>query len=79
MADLYQKRWRIEEAFNTVKRLLGLSYLWVGSINGIKLQIWGTRLFYEGLSGSVSSAVYTPRAILIDLGDGVESRTFITI
>ena len=24
--------------FNTVKRLLGLSYLWTGSINGIKLQ-----------------------------------------
>jgi hypothetical protein len=56
VADLYGKRWRIEEAFNTVKRLLGLSYLWVGSINGIKLQIWGTWLFY---------------AILIDLGDAV--------
>ena len=56
VADLYGKRWRIEEAFNTVKRLLGLSYLWVGSINGVKLQIWGTWLFY---------------AILIDLGDGV--------
>ena len=56
VADLYRKRWRIEEAFNLVKRLLGLSYLWVGSINGIKLQIWGTWLFY---------------AILIDLGDAV--------
>ncbi len=39
--DLYQKRWRIEDAFNTVKRLLGLSYLWTGSINGIKLQSKG--------------------------------------
>jgi Transposase DDE domain len=28
--DLYQKRWRIEDAFNIVKRLLGLSYLWTG-------------------------------------------------
>ncbi len=56
VADLYRKRWRIEEAFNLVKRLLGLSYLWVGSINGIKLQIWGTWLFY---------------AILIDLGDAI--------
>ncbi len=28
--DLYHKRWRIEDAFNTVKRLLGLSYLWTG-------------------------------------------------
>jgi Transposase DDE domain len=26
VADLYGRRWRIEEAFNTVKRLLGLSY-----------------------------------------------------
>lgn len=32
VADLYRRRWRIEEAFNTVKRLLGLSYLWTGSI-----------------------------------------------
>lgn len=47
--DLYQKRWRIEDAFNTVKRLLGLSYLWTGSINGIKLQIWATWLFYSVL------------------------------
>ena len=30
VADLYRKRWRIEQAFNTVKRLLGLSYLWTG-------------------------------------------------
>lgn len=56
IADLYGKRWRVEEAFNTVKRLLGLSYLWTGSINGIKLQIWGTWLFY---------------AVLVDLGDAV--------
>ena len=56
VVDLYQKRWRIEDAFNVVKRLLGLSYLWTGSINGIKLQIWATWLFY---------------AILVDLGDAV--------
>lgn len=53
---MYRKRWRIEQAFNTVKRLLGLSYLWTGSINGIKLQIWATWLFY---------------AVLMDLGDAV--------
>ena len=45
VADLYRRRWRIEEAFNTVKRLLGLSYLWTGSINGVKLQVWATWLF----------------------------------
>lgn len=56
VADLYGKRWRIEEAFNTVKRLLGLSYLWTGSINGVKLQIWATWLFY---------------AVLVDFGDAI--------
>lgn len=56
MADLYRRRWRIEEAFNTVKRLLGLSYLWTGSINGVKLQVWATWLFY---------------AVLVDLGDAI--------
>ena len=56
VADLYRRRWRIEEAFNTVKRLLNLSYLWTGSLNGIQLQIWGTWLFY---------------AVLVDLGDAV--------
>jgi len=56
VADLYRKRWRIEDAFNTVKRLLGLSYLWTGSLNGIQLQIWGTWLFYS---------------VLLDLGDAV--------
>ena len=59
VADLYRKRWRIEDAFNTVKRLLGLSYLWTGSLNGIKLQIWATWLFY---------------AVLMDLGDAVASE-----
>ena len=56
VADLYGRRWRIEESFYLLKRLLGLSYLWTGSANGIKLQIWATWLFY---------------AVLIDLGDEV--------
>ena len=59
VADLYRRRWRIEEAFQTVKRLLDLSYLWTGSINGIQLQIWATWLFY---------------AILVDLGDAVADQ-----
>ena len=49
VADLYRRRWRIEQAFATVKRLLGLSYLWTGSSNGVKLQIWATWLFYAVL------------------------------
>ena len=64
VADLYRSRWRIEEAFNTVKRLLGLSYLWTGSLNGIQLQIWGTWIFY---------------AILVDLGDAVADQLSLPI
>lgn len=56
VADLYRRRWRIEEAFLVVKRWLGLSYLWTGSINGIKLQRWATWLLY---------------AVLVDLRDAV--------
>ena len=60
VADLYRRRWRHPEgsrdAFNTTKRLLNLSYLWTGSVNGIQLQIWATWLFY---------------AVLVDLGDAV--------
>ena len=56
VGDLYSRRWRIEESFLLLKRLLGLSYLWTGSINGIKLQIWATWLFY---------------AVLIDISDEI--------
>ena len=56
VGDLYSRRWRIEESFLLLKRLLGLSYLWTGSINGIKLQIWATWLFY---------------AVLLDLSDEI--------
>jgi hypothetical protein len=55
-ADLYRRRWRIEEAFLIVKRLLDLAYLWVGAINGILLQVWATWLLY---------------AVLLDLCDAV--------
>jgi hypothetical protein len=56
VADLYRRRWRIEEAFFIVKRLLNLSYLWTGSTNGVLLQVWSTWLFF---------------AVLVDLGDAV--------
>jgi len=64
VADLYQRRWRIEEAFCIVKRLLNLSYLWTGSSNGIQLQIWATWLFY---------------AVLVDLGDAVADELGVPI
>ena len=47
--DLYEQRWRIEDAFLLVKRLLGLSYLWTGSANGIALQVWASWLLYAVL------------------------------
>jgi hypothetical protein len=56
VVDLYARRWRIEEAFLVTKRLLGLSYLWTGAVNGIQLQLWATWLLY---------------AVLLDLADAV--------
>jgi hypothetical protein len=56
IVELYERRWHIETTFLTVKRLLDLSFVWVGSINGVQLQVWATFLFY---------------AILIDLTDDV--------
>ncbi len=40
VASLYQSRWRIEDAFHAVKRLLGLAYLFGGSTNAVQLQVW---------------------------------------
>ena len=59
MAALYGERWRIEDAYGTVKRLLGLAYFWVGSNNGVQLQLWATWLLY---------------AVLVDLTDAVAER-----
>ena len=56
---LYGQRWRLEEAFAEVKRLLGLAYFWVGSVNGIQVQVWATWLLY---------------AVLVDLTDAVAER-----
>ena len=53
---LYWQRWRIEDGYNAVKRLLGLAYFWVGSANGVQLQLWATWLLY---------------AVLVDLTDAV--------
>jgi hypothetical protein len=46
---IYYQRWRIEDAFNIVKRLLGLAYFWVGKGGGIQMQIWSTWLLYAAL------------------------------
>ena len=56
---LYWQRWRIEDAYAIVKRLLGLAYFWVGSQNGVELQLWATWLLY---------------AVLVDLTDAVAEQ-----
>lgn len=56
---LYWQRWRIEDAYSIVKRLLGLAYFWVGSQNGVQLQLWATWLLY---------------AVLVDLTDAVAEQ-----
>jgi len=64
---LYRQRWRIEEAFNLVKRLLGLAYFWTGSQNGICLQLWATWLLYVALvdlTDAVAEALNRPFATL---------------
>jgi hypothetical protein len=53
---LYWQRWRIEDAYAIVKRLLGLAYFWVGSLNGVMLQLWATWILYT---------------VLVDLTDAV--------
>jgi hypothetical protein len=49
VAALYRSRWRVEDAFAVTKRLLGLSYLWVGGANGVAVQIYATWIFYAVL------------------------------
>lgn len=56
ITNLYYQRWRIEDAFNIVKRLLGLAYIWTGSVYGVLLQVWVTWIVY---------------AVLVDLTDAI--------
>jgi hypothetical protein len=62
---LYWQRWRIEEAYEIVKRLLGLAYFWTGAQNGVELQVWATWLVYGILvdvSDAVAEALHRPLA-----------------
>jgi len=62
--DLYEQRWRIEDAILLVKRLLGLAYLWTGSVNGVALQVWASWLLY---------------AVLVDLSDAVADKLGVSL
>jgi hypothetical protein len=60
---LYAQRWRIEDAFLVIKRLLGLAYFWVGSLNGILVQLWTTWVLYAVLvdfTDEVAQALHLP-------------------
>ena len=46
----------MEDAFNIVKRLLGLAYFWCGASNAVQVQVWATWILY---------------AVLVDLTDAV--------
>ena len=56
LVALYWQRWRIEDAYSIVKRLLGLAYFWCGAQNAVEMQVWATWLLY---------------AVLVDLTDAV--------
>jgi hypothetical protein len=60
---VYRQRWGVEDAFLLTKRLLGLSYLWVGSRNGVEIQVYATWLFYAvlvSLCAEVAAALHEP-------------------
>lgn len=62
---LYWQRWRIEDAYAIVKRLLGLAYFWCGAQNAVEMQVWATWLLYTvliDLTDSVAEALHQPFA-----------------
>jgi hypothetical protein len=56
LVALYRQRWRIEDAYNTIKRLLGLAYFWCGAQNAVEMQLAATWILF---------------AVLVDLTDAV--------
>lgn len=64
---LYAHRWRIEDAFAAIQRLLGLAYFWVGSEKGVQLQVWATWLLYAvqvDMTDAVAEVLQRPFADL---------------
>jgi hypothetical protein len=56
---LYWQRWRIEDSYAIVKRLLGLAFFHGGAQNAVQLQLWATWILY---------------ALLVDLTDAVAQQ-----
>jgi len=67
LVALYWQRWRIEDAYAIVKRLLGLAYFWCGAQNAVEIQVWATWLLYAvlvDLTDSVAEALNQPFATI---------------
>ena len=56
---LYWQRWRIEDGYAIVKRLLGLAFFHCGAQNAVQMQLWATWILY---------------AVLVDLSDEVAQQ-----
>ena len=56
LVALYWQRWRIEDAYNAIKRLLGLAYFWCGAQNAVEMQLAASWILF---------------AVLVDLTDAV--------
>jgi hypothetical protein len=67
LVALYWQRWRIEDAYAIVKRLLGLAYFWCGAQNAVEIQVWSTWMLYAvlvDLTDSVAEALNQPFAAI---------------
>lgn len=67
LVALYWQRWRIEDAYAIVKRLLGLAYFWCGAQNAVEMQVWATWLLYVvlvDLTDAVAEALHQPFAAI---------------
>jgi hypothetical protein len=67
LVALYWQRWRIEDAYAIVKRLLGLAYFWCGAQNAVEMQVWATWLLYVvlvDLTDAVAEALNQPFAAI---------------
>jgi Transposase DDE domain len=64
---LYWQRWRIEEAYLVVKRLLGLAYFACGAQNAIQVQLFATWILYAvltDLTDAVAEELKQPFAMI---------------
>jgi hypothetical protein len=64
---VYWQRWRIEEAYLSVKRLLGLAYFACGAQNAVQVQLWASWLLYAvltDLTDAVAEALGQPFAMI---------------